>query len=80
MKLALPTIVAAIVLASTAFASASTNPKPEHDVSASIYDHRGNDRIPLPAIERCDQISYGTGDESCGTATGGPVGGLANGN
>ena len=26
---------------------------------------------------RCDGISYGTGARSCGTATGGPVGGLS---
>ena len=31
----------------------------------------------LTADGRCDGISYGNGERSCGTASGGPVGGSA---
>ena len=34
-------------------------------------------RDRVSANGRCDGVSYGTGARSCGTATGGPVGGLS---
>lgn len=40
-------------------------------------DSRGEDMNGPPYRERCDGLSYGTGERSCGTATGGPVGGLS---
>ncbi|WP_158809989.1 hypothetical protein [Beijerinckia sp. L45] len=38
------------------------------------YHYRGRD-AGVQANGRCDGVSYGTGARSCGTATGGPVGG-----
>lgn len=41
---------------------------------ARAYHYRGRD-AGVQANGRCDGVSYGTGARSCGTATGGPVGG-----
>ena len=57
--------------------------------SAQSYELYSNRDLPhaaympgysngVAANGRCHGISYGTGARSCGTATGGPVGGYAN--
>ena len=38
--------------------------------------HYGASRNGVAANGRCRGISYGTGARTCGTATGGPVGGI----
>lgn len=52
---------------------------------SQTYDHRYDRRAvqeyrnpgdPHAPGYRCNGMSYGTGAQSCGTATGGPVGGI----
>lgn len=40
------------------------------------WDAFGRDLNGPPFRDSCDGMYYGTGDHSCGTMTGGPVGGL----
>lgn len=56
-------LAAALGLAATTAAAAQTAP-PRHRI------HR------VATNGRCNGVSYGTGARSCGTRTGGPVGGL----
>lgn len=43
---------------------------------AAVRAYYGNAHNGVAANGRCGGVSYGTGARSCGTATGGPVGGL----
>lgn len=71
-----------LLLAMFALLGLCTAAQAQQSVSFAPWDHephlnsRGEDTNGPPYRERCDGLSYGTGDHSCGTATGGPVGGL----
>lgn len=43
---------------------------------AAVRAYYGASRNGVAANGRCGGISYGTGARTCGTATGGPVGGI----
>ena len=72
-------IVAALVFAgssSVALADVGGGRSVYHRHHAASVVSRNPRRVA--ANGRCGGISYGTGARSCGTATGGPVGGLSN--
>jgi hypothetical protein len=68
---------ATMLLGSASLASAQTYPQFARNDHTPHYDAWGNDLNGPPYRTRCDGMSYGTGARSCGTATGGPVGGLS---
>ena len=61
---------AALVAGTSTLASADMMHHRHH-----VYMHRHMNRIA--ANGRCNGVSYGTGARRCGSATGGPAGGLS---
>ena len=77
MKVRLLALVAAGLLGSSHVALAQPYPHFASDDHTPHYDAYGQDLNGPPYRERCDGLSYGTGARRCGSATGGPVGGLS---
>ncbi len=74
MKILTTTISLAWLLGATNIAFAqSTDYLSQNRAVARAYHHKSHTGVG--ANGRCGGISYGTGARSCGTATGGPVGG-----
>lgn len=74
IKVCLLSLMLAVGLTSVASAEvASPNPRFNR-----LHPHQKIDRVT--ANGRCNGISYGTGARRCGTASGGPVGGISAGN
>ena len=68
-------IMSALFVAATLSpAAAETSMTHHHEM---LRHHHHTTRHVL-ANGRCNGVSYGTGERGCGTATGGPVGGLTN--
>ena len=61
-------LLSAALIGETSFVLAQTTP---YSVPRAHHRHH------ITADGRCDGISYGNGERSCGTASGGPVGGSA---
>jgi hypothetical protein len=71
-------IAAAVVAGLVMSAAAAQAGVPDYVNSGAQYAkayHARNLNNGVAANGRCDGVSYGTGERSCGTATGGPVGG-----
>ncbi len=76
MKILATTISLACLLGATNLAFAqSTDYLSQNRAVARAYYHKSHNGVA--ANGRCGGISYGTGARSCGTATGGPVGGIS---
>ena len=75
----IPSITAAIVLtfASTAALAAPTNDYVERYSAWARQFRASAPRNAIAVDGLCEGMSYGSGATSCGTETGGPVGGLS---
>ena len=75
MKILATTISLVCLLGATNLASAqSADYLSQNRAVARAYYHRSHNGVA--ANGRCGGLSYGTGARTCGTATGGPVGGI----
>ena len=77
MKILAMAASSAILLGATgaALAQATDYLNQNRAAARSYYGHRSGNGVV--ANGRCRGVSYGTGARSCGTATGGPVGGIS---
>jgi hypothetical protein len=79
MKTLCSMLAAGCLLASTGFAFAEVAlPSVAANYHMPIGEYMHVYATGVDAGGRCHGIAYGTGARSCGTATGGPVGGLTN--
>ena len=62
------------MMADFAFAQAPDYLSHNRAAARAYYNHQPSNGVLVNG--RCNGISYGTGARTCGTATGGPVGGI----
>ena len=77
MRILTVSLSLACLLGATGFASAQATDYIARNNAFVRANTQTAGRNGVAANGRCGGISYGTGARSCGTATGGPVGGLA---